>query len=311
MRVTSNTFPDSLVNQLANLTLRQNRLQDMAASGQRVRLLEDDPIAMQRVLNLQTEAKSVAQYQRNASTLRAQAQATYEVMRGLKKVSDRAGELAVLADGTKSPDQLKIYANEVTQLIKQAVQTANGKFRSDYLLSGTRSDQAPFVMTTDADGLVTSVTYQGNSSVALAEVADGLTLSAQSVGANSTGSGPRGLITDSRSGADFFNHLISLQNNLLAGNTAAIASSDLPQLGKDEENLALSVGENGIVQSRLDMATEAASQRALSLEGLVSNEADADLTQTLVRLNQTQTAYQAALQSGTRLLSTSLLDYLR
>jgi flagellar hook-associated protein 3 FlgL len=311
MRVTANTFPDSLVNQLAKLTLRQNRLQDMAASGQRVRLPEDDPVAMQRVLNLQAEGKSVAQYQRNASTLRSQAQATYEVMRGLKKVSDRAGELAVLADGTKSPDQLKIYANEVTQLIKQAVQTANGKFRSDYLLSGTRSDQPPFVMTTDADGLVTGVTYQGNTSVALAEVGEGLTLSVQSLGANSSGSGPRGLITDSRSGADFFNHLISLQNNLLAGNTTAIAGTDLAQLGKDEENLALSVGENGIVQSRLDMATEAASQRALSLEGLVSNEADADLTQTLVRLNQTQTAYQAALQSGARLLSTSLLDYLR
>src|SRR5262249_49596661 len=224
------------------------------------------------------------QYQRNASNLRDQAQATYEVMRGLKKVSDRAGELAVLADGTKSPDQLKIYANEVTQLIKQAVQSANGKFRGDYLLSGTRSDQPPFVMTTDASGVVTSVTYQGNSNVAMAEVADGLTLSVQTPGANTSGSGPRGLITDSRSGADFFNHLISLQNNLRAGNANAVANTDLPQLGKDEENLALSVGENGIVQSRLDAADGAASQQALSLEGQVSKEADADLAQTLVRL---------------------------
>jgi flagellar hook-associated protein 3 FlgL len=311
MRVTSNTIPDSLVDQLAKLTLRQNRLQDMATSGQRVRLPEDDPSAMQRILNLQAEAKAGAQYQRNTSNLRAQTQASYEVVRGLKKVSDRAGELAVLADDLKSPEELKIYANEITQLIKQAVQTANGKFRGDYLLSGTRSDQPSFVLTTDADGLVTGVTYQGNSNVALFEVGQGLTLSVQSPGANTSGSGPRGLVTDSRSGADFFNHLISLQNHLLAGDTAAVASTDLPQLGRDEENLALSVGENGIVQARLDAAAGTAAQQALSLEGLVSNEADADLAQTLVRLNQTQTAYQAALQSGARLLSTSLLDYLR
>ena len=44
---------------------------------------------------------------------------------------------------------------------------------------------------------------------------------------------------------------------------------------------------------------------------LVLTKADADLANTLVRLNQTQTAYQAALQSGGKILSTSLLDYLR
>jgi hypothetical protein len=35
------------------------------------------------------------------------------------------------------------------------------------------------------------------------------------------------------------------------------------------------------------------------------------LPETLVRLSQTQNAYQVALQSGARLLSSSLLDYLR
>ena len=38
---------------------------------------------------------------------------------------------------------------------------------------------------------------------------------------------------------------------------------------------------------------------------------NARLAQTIVRLNQTQTAYQAALQSAGRIMSSSLLDYLR
>jgi len=53
------------------------------------------------------------------------------------------------------------------------------------------------------------------------------------------------------------------------------------------------------------------SQRMDTLEKLVSKEADADLTETIVRLTQTQTAYQAALQSAGRILGSSLLDYLR
>jgi flagellar hook-associated protein 3 FlgL len=311
MRVSANTFPNSLVDQLSLLNQRQYRLQHQAASGQRITLPEDDPVGMQRVLDLQAEAKTVAQYRRNVANMKEQAQASYEVVRNLKKVSDRAGELAVLADGTRSADELKTYAIEVTQLIKHAVQTANGKFRGDYLLSGTLADRTPFVMATDANGNVTSVTYQGNESVAESEIAEGVKLSAQTVGANTGGSGPRGLITDTRFGADFFNHLISLQNDLLAGDTAAIAATDRPQLAKDEENLVLHASENGVMQARLDSGESAARQRSESMETLISNEADADLAQTLVRLNQTQNAYQAALQSGARLLQSSLLDYLR
>ena len=185
--------------------------------------------------------------------------------------------------------------------------------RADYLLSGTKSDVPPYVLTTDANGQVTSVTYQGNTTLAESEIAEGVTLTGQVLGANSTGSGPRGLITDSRVGADFFNHLISLQNNLTAGTPAAIAAiaaTDRPQLAKDEDNFIVQFGINGSTQSRLDTASAIATQRSASLENLVSKEADADLSQTIVRLHETQNAYQAALQSGGSILNRSLLDYL-
>ena len=59
MRVTSNTFPNSLVTQLTSLTVRQNTLQNQAATGQRVRLPEDDPVAMRRVLDMQANVRPV------------------------------------------------------------------------------------------------------------------------------------------------------------------------------------------------------------------------------------------------------------
>src|SRR5687767_11899369 len=157
MRVTANTFPNTLVDQLGQLTVRQNRLQAQAATGQRIRLPEDDPTAMRRVLDLQASAKTESQFRENISRLRETAQANYGLLRDLKNVSDRAGEIAVLSDGTKPVAQLQLYAVEITQLIKQAVQIANTQFRDSYLLSGTRTDQPPFVMATDANGNVTSV----------------------------------------------------------------------------------------------------------------------------------------------------------
>src|SRR6266702_770678 len=77
MRVTANTFSDSLIDQLNALSTRQQRLQNQATTGQRIQLPEDDPAAMERVLDLQTEAKSVAQYKTNISNLTDTAQATY------------------------------------------------------------------------------------------------------------------------------------------------------------------------------------------------------------------------------------------
>ncbi len=72
-----------------------------------------------------------------------------------------------------------------------------------------------------------------------AEVAPGYSLSVQVPGANTSGTGPAGVITDSRTGADFFNHLIALRNDLQAGNTQAIASTDQAALAKDEDNITV------------------------------------------------------------------------
>ena len=65
MRVTANTFSSSLVDSLGSLAVRQQRLQSQAATGQRIRLPEDDPVALRRVIDLQTEFSAVGQYSRN------------------------------------------------------------------------------------------------------------------------------------------------------------------------------------------------------------------------------------------------------
>ncbi len=311
MRVTSTMFSETLVGQLARITTRQNRLQQQAATGQRITQAEDDPGAMRRVLDLQTEARSVEQHRKNLASLKEQATVSYSAMSALKKISDRAGEIAVLADGTKSPDDLRNYATEVTQLIQQAAQLANTKHRGNYVFAGTKTDQPAFTVSTNGSGQVTAVTYQGNASQAQTEVTEGMTMSAQAVGANTSGSGPRGLFADSSAGADFFNHLISLQNHLQAGDATSVNGSDLPALQQDEDNFLFHIAQNGSVQARLEATDNLAASRSLSVEKLISGEADADLAQTLVRLSETQNAYQAALQTGGSIMNMSLLDYLR
>lgn len=311
MRVTANTFTNDLLGQLGSLAAKQGRLQSEASTGQRIRWVGDDPAAMGRVLDLQSEISIVGQYRQNIAAQQEIGNATYGVIQGLKKISDRAGEIATLADGLRSQEEMSSYAAEITQLLKQAVQLSNTTFKGSYLLGGTKTDQPPFQLTEAADGSVSAVDYLGNESLAQTEVAQGVTLSAQAVGMNLTGSGPRGLVADQRVGADLFGHLISLQNNLLSNDSAAIAATDRAQLRQDEENLLFHVASNGSLQARLEASDALAEVRRSSLERSVSTEADANLAETLVKLGQTQTAYQAALQSGASTMRLSLLDFLR
>ena len=102
MRVTANTFPNSLLDQLGSLSQRQNKLQNQAATGQRVQLPEDDPVTMRRVLDMQAEGKSVGQYQRNIGRHEELATASFNSIKSLKKISDRAREISILADGLRA-----------------------------------------------------------------------------------------------------------------------------------------------------------------------------------------------------------------
>lgn len=311
MRVPTNALPDRLVSQLNLLNARQNQLQSQAATGQRIQWAGDDPAAMQRALNLQSDSRTATQFTKNLDFLKERATASQGGIRSLQKVLDRAGEIATLADGTKSPAQLRDYASEVDQLIRQAVTAANSQHRGDYLFGGTQTTQPPFTLTENADRQVSGVAYTGNTEASELEIAQGTTLSVQVPGANATGTGAHGLLADSRTGADLFAHLISLRQHLTAGDTAAIAATDRPALTRDEDNVLYHLANTGAVQSRLDTASATLTSRASELRQALSRETDADLAQTIVQLTATQTAYRAAMQSGANLLNTSLMDFLR
>lgn len=311
MRVTSSTFSNRLLGQLGDLASRQAKLQAQAATGQRVQLPEDDPAAMRRVLELQSEASSLNQYSDNIATLKEATTASYSVMRALMNGNEKAGEIAIAADGLSSSEELSAYASQVDGLLEKALADANTKHRGDYLFAGTKVDKPPFEAVRDANGKITAINYVGNSDALTAEINPNVLSEAQPVGANTSGSGARGLITDASSGADYFAHLISLRDHLKAGDKAAITSTDVANLKKDEENLLYHYGHIGAIQTRLDAAASMNKEQAFSVTQSVSGVVDADLAQTLVRLTEVQNAYTAALQSGGTILQTSLLDYLR
>lgn len=297
MRVTSTSFSVALMSQLQNIGQRQAQLQNQVSTGLRISNLSDDPAAMGRVLNSQTEIQQIQQFAHNNDFAMEVSKTTFASVNEMKTISDRAGELALLGGGPTSADSSKAYAAETNQMLEQMVQVANTKYNGNYIFGGTATDQPPFEAQRDANGNITSVSYVGAASAAQFEVGEGSITSPYTNG-----------VTNQQF-ADFANNLVALRDALKNQNPAALTAAQ-GQLQTSEDDLLNTVSDIGAVQTRLEANAAENQSRFSSLQGLSAQDTNIDLATTMVKMSQSQTAYSAAAQAGAKILQNSLLDYL-
>ena len=299
MRIVTNTVAENFIRQIQSLSGQQAKLQTQVATGRRITQPEDDPAAVGRVINLEGQQRALDQYARNANRAMDLSSASYSGLNEIKKISDRATEIGTLGTGALSPDAQAAYAAELNQLIEQGVQLANSKLGNDYLYAGTAVDAPPFVATRDpVTNDITGVTYNGNAQQAPIALSDTASVNAGTSGATNTSLG------------DFLNHLVALRDALKTNNSAGITAAQSSLIGT-EDVLVSALAEHGAVQMRIEANQSQQAGLGEDLTKLISSETDVDMPSTIVKLNQAQTAYQAALQSASTIMKTSLLDYIK
>ncbi len=298
MRISTNSTSESIVRQIQQLGSQQAKLQTQVATGQRIFQPEDDATGMGRVLGLESERRQLSQFGRNVDRALELSRASFSGLQQIKKVSDRAAEIGTLGAGAISPAAAGAYASELDQLIEQTLQLTNTRFRNDYLFAGTAVDAAPFVATRNASGKITSLAYAGNANQADIQLSESARIAPGTTGATNTGL------------RDFLNQLVALRDALTANNPTAVTAVET-NLIASEDLLVSALAEHGGVQTRIEANRAQLLDRVENIEKLVSAETDVDLPSTIVRLNQSQTAYQAALQSAANIMRISLLDYIR
>ncbi len=304
-------YPQQLLGQLGKLSEQQQKLQNQVSTGLRVQEASDDPAAARKLIVWQADKAAIAQYRSNIESQKDLATTNDGLIRSLKKLSDRASELAIRADDVDSKSDLKTSAEEVDGLIEQALSLANTRFNGKYVLAGTATDTIPFEATRDESGRITGVIFNGNSNITSIEASPGNYISAQWVGANDGAGGQPGIFQDSTEDVDVFGDLIALRDHLIEGDVESIQQSDIQKLEAVEDHFIRFAGLNGSLHARMETQIATLNSQELALTGMISREGDADIAETIVRLNEVQYAYQAALQSGAKIMDRSLMDYLR
>lgn len=298
MRVSTDFVTNTAINDLRRLSEQQARLQQNISTGRRLLKPSDDPAAASRVINRQMELERVNNYQSAASMAKSRSETSLTALTQIQKIASRLGELTSLASSA-GPQSMAAYGAEAGQLLEQATNFANSRFGADYIFAGTAVDAQPFTPTRDPSGAITTLAYVGNSQDATFSMGDGRAI-APSPGAATTNPAI----------ASFLNSIAALRDAMNTGDSATVKTLNAT-MGAHEDTFVNAIGTVAAVQTRIDANQAQLIGRADDLSRLISTDTDADMATSMVRLTETQTAYQAALSSTANIFKLSLLDYLK
>ncbi|MDI6686833.1 MAG: flagellin, partial [Desulfobacterales bacterium] len=122
-----------------------NKLAEKIASLKEINRPSDDPVGMNRVLDLRESKASVEQYFRNMDGCESWLTITESKLSAAGDLIIKAREVAVAQSTvTSSAESRSSEAGTVQQLIDEMLALANSKYDGRYLFSGTKSGEAPY-----------------------------------------------------------------------------------------------------------------------------------------------------------------------
>ncbi len=284
-----NQLKSSLQKNLFDLSSANEKL----ASGKRISKPSDDVIGTARAMDYKLALNNIEQYKRNIDDAINHLEFSEKIMNSVSDSLIRAKELSIQgAAGALGDSDRLALAKEVEQLRDHLLNLSASKLRGRYIFSGFKTDISPFDPTT--------FDYLGDSGSINVIIDKGTTMGINIPGNNAFSTG----------GVTYFKMLddlrISLQNNDSAGIQASVGL-----INDGLEQVINVTAEIGAKLNRLDDQINRLDDNTLSLKTLLSNVEDTDIAEAITEITKTQTVLEALRASSSRVMSQSLLDFLR
>jgi flagellar hook-associated protein 3 FlgL len=297
VRFTNDILSRQTLFDLGNITDKLAKTQAQLSSGKRITAPEDDPYGSGRAVSLRNDLADTQQYQVNINDASAWAAQTDSSLGNVTDLLQRARELTVqAANGTQNQDSLNAIAAEMKQIKASLLSEANATYNGRYIFSGTATDIPPYP--TNA--------YAGTTLPVQRLIAPGEVVQVNQDGPSAFGvqaAGPPAT-------QNVFDVLDDVIGALYSGNMSALQTTALTELDGSFTTALNARTTVGAISNRLDTQRTRMSAQELSVTDLLSKTEDADMAKTLITYSQTQTAYQAALQAGAKIIQPTLMDFL-
>ncbi|MEK4286205.1 MULTISPECIES: flagellar hook-associated protein FlgL [Paenibacillus] len=304
LRVTSNMMNSQLLLNLNRNARTMNDTQLQLSSGRKINKPSDDPVGITYSLRYRAELSSNEQYTKNVDSALSWLDYNDTVLGQAGDVVQKIRELTVQAGtGTNPQSALDSINSEVLQLKEQLVDIANSTLNGKYIFNGEQYNTKPYDFAKGADG-----TY---------DVTKPITTDTGQI-QFIVGEGVRMPI--STSGNDVFgrtgeaDNLFTIINNisgaLQSGDITAV-SNQLANIDTRMDNLLTVRSEIGAKTNRVELMQERLSDLNINLTDLQAKTEDADYEGLIMQSKIQENIYNASLSVGAKIISTTLVDFIR
>lgn len=177
MRVSTQQSYVTVNNSFNEMSGQLEHVIEQMATGQRILLPSDDPIAATRITQLNRQQSSIAQYQNNIEAVSASLSQQESILDGVNnELGAIRDDLLTAANGTNSAESLASIGQDIQSITDAMVNALNYQDGDGhYIFGGTINDKPPIVeQDTDGDGTADTYVYQGNTEHRSATVSNGV-----------------------------------------------------------------------------------------------------------------------------------------
>jgi flagellar hook-associated protein 3 FlgL len=192
-----------------------------------------------------------------------------------------------MANGTIGADQRSAAAETVQNNLEEIVSLANTNVAGNYIFSGTKTDTVPF----DQSGA-----YYGDSDAFAIKISKNSTIEIGSAGDAVFGT--------------VFNTLIDLEDALQNNDVNGIQDA-MENLDGHFDDIRTKISDVGSKMNRMEIKDKIYQDLNLTNTERLSNIEDADIAEAVMNVKAAELTYQAALASSSKVMTLSLVDYLK
>ncbi|CAM2934275.1 flagellar hook-associated protein FlgL [Paenibacillus sediminis] len=297
LRVTPGMMNLQMLRNINNNLIRMDKNQNILSTGMKLNKPSDDPVGITYSLRYRSDLALNDQFQKNADAATSWLNNTDTALSQVNDIVQRANELLVQGiNGTNPQEGLDAINVELKQIYEQLVNVGNSQIGDKYIFNGQLTDKPPYDPATanNQDTDTAGINYQFTEGGAPIQI-------------NVTGQDVFGASTDSD---NLFAILKRVQADFSAGKQSA-ASGELDLLKSRLIKINEARSEIGAKTNRIDLISTRLDDMKQNLTDMQTKTEDADYAETIMKMKQDESVYQASLATSAKIVQTTLLDYLR
>ncbi|MDN4603733.1 flagellar hook-associated protein FlgL [Paenibacillus sp. F6_3S_P_1C] len=306
MRITNNMLSSQLLLNLNRNAQQMNNTQTQLATGRKINKPSDDPVGITYSLRYRAELSSNEQYQKNVDSAISWLEFNDTVMNQAGEVVQRLRELTVKGStGTNPQSALDSINEEVKQLKEQLIDISNSKLNGKYIFSGETYDVKPYDFPANPDGSFDT----SNAASVLTDKGKINFIVGESVQLPINVNGNEVFGTETEE-----DNLFVTVNNIMK----ALTDGNIEELSKQLDNIdsrmdkMLAIrSELGAKTNRVDLMMGRLDDLNINLTDLQAKVEDADYAELAMKSKIQENIYNASLSAGAKIISPSLVDFLR